>query len=56
VKVGDGGTGPDYLIPCATAVEAAEMGETTKVGVYKLVEMQNVKGVAITNSVKRRSR
>ena len=47
----DGST--SYFVPYEMAWEAATMGKTTKVGVYKLVEMQTVKGVAVTNKVKR---
>lgn len=53
VKVEDGGTGPDYLNPCKTLIETAEMGEKIKVGVYVLTEMVEVKGVAITNTIKK---
>lgn len=53
VKVEDGGTGPDYFNPCESLVEAAEMGEKTKVGVYSLTETVEVKGVAITNTLKK---
>lgn len=47
----DGST--EYMVPHEHAVDAAEMGKTIKVGVYKLVELQTVKGVAVTNTVKR---
>jgi hypothetical protein len=50
VKVGDGGTGPDFLLPCGSVVEAAEMGKSIRVGVYTLAETTEVKGVAITNT------
>lgn len=51
-KIEAGGSGPDYLLPCESLVEAAEMGERIKVGVYTLTETVEVKGVAITNTIK----
>lgn len=56
VKRESGGTGPDYFNPCASALETAEMGEVIQVGVYTLTETIEVKGVAITSTVKRRAK
>lgn len=52
VKVEDGGSGPDYLCPYEDVVDTAEMGKKIKVGVYTLTETTEVKGVAVTNTVK----
>ena len=52
VKFEDGGSGPDYPACYHTPVEAAEMGETVRVGVYTLTETMTVKGIAVTNTVK----
>lgn len=52
LKVEDGGSGPDYLMPYADLIDTAVMGKTIKVGVYTLTETVEVKGVAVTNTVK----
>lgn len=51
IKFEDGGTGPDYMNTYSAAEDTAEMGQKVKVGVYKLVETIEVKGVAITNTI-----
>lgn len=51
VKVEDGGSGPDYLMPYEDAVDTAEMGKKIKVGVYTLTETVEVNGVAVTNTI-----
>lgn len=51
LKYEDGGNGPDYLVAYDAAIQCAEMGNTVKVGIYKLIEVQTVKGVCITNKV-----
>ncbi len=56
VKVEDGGTGPDYFGTYSAAIEAAELGEKIKVGLYTLTETIEVKGVAVTNTVKKHKR
>lgn len=54
MKRESGGTGPDYLNAYPSAWEAAEMGQKIRVGVYVLKETIEVKGVAVTNTVKSR--
>lgn len=53
IKFEDGGSGPDYMLPYSAAIEAAEMGQKIKVGVYTLTETIEVKGVAVTNTISR---
>lgn len=53
IKFEDGGSGPDYMVPYSAVIETAEMGQKIKVGIYTLTETIEVKGVAVTNTVKR---
>lgn len=52
VKWEDGGTGPDYLNAASEVADHAVLGERIKVGVYQLVETQDVKGVAVLSGKK----
>lgn len=54
VKWEDGGNGPDYLNPVTDVADLAQIGIKTKVGVYRLVETQDVKGMAIISGQKKR--
>ena len=45
----DGEDNDQFLHAQDDIVNHAKMGETVRVGVYKLVKIQKVKGVAITN-------
>lgn len=51
IKFEDGGNGPDYMVPHSDPIDAAEMGQRIKVGVYTLTETVEVKGVAVTNTI-----
>lgn len=53
IKWEDGGSEPAYMVPYRDLVDTAEMGQKTVVGVYTLTETVEVKGVAITNTVKK---
>jgi hypothetical protein len=52
VKWEDGGNEPDYLIATTDVINHAVLGEKFKVGVYQLVETQDVKGVAVLSDKK----
>lgn len=56
VAIGDGGNGPDYFNPSVDVVDLVEVGEEKKVAVYALVEVADVKGVAVTNFKKSQER
>jgi len=56
VKWEDGGNGSDYLNPATDIADHGEVGVTSAVGVYQLVETQTVKGVVITNTVRKTAR
>jgi len=51
MKIENGGSGPDYFNAYEDVIDAAEMGEKIKVGVYVLSETQEVKGVVVTNTI-----
>lgn len=53
IKWENGGNEPDYMVAYRDAVDTAEMGQRITVGVYTLAETVEVKGVAVTNTVKR---
>lgn len=53
IKFEDGGSGPNYMMPYSAPIEAAEMGQKIKIGVYTLTETIEVKGVAVTNTISR---
>jgi hypothetical protein len=38
----------DYFVPHESVLTAAELGEKTKVGVYKLVGTQEIEGVVVS--------
>ena len=44
-KYESGGTGPEYIGTYDSLMEAAEMGEKIKIGIYKLEGVQEVEGV-----------
>ena len=53
IKFEDGGTGPDYMAPYSNMMDAAEMGQKVKVGVYRLEGIQEVEGVIETRKMVR---
>ena len=46
VKVESGGTGPDYFAADELPDDLVEMGETAKIGIYKLKRVKTWRGVA----------
>lgn len=45
VKIGDGGTGPDYFVADEGLNGMVEVGETEKIAVYKLSHVEDVEGL-----------
>jgi hypothetical protein len=52
VKWEDGGTGPEYLGAYDNPMDAAELGEKIKMGVYRLEGVQEVEGVIETRKTR----